>query len=337
MFEYISKLFTQKKSPRRAAGFKPMFDDLESRQLMSVSSAAIHAVAPPVPGGQASVFYFDSKHELALNGEELPQNIKDTPHGITQFSAGLDAIGDVDVFVQASDKSVWKWNEGDWTKVLGPANGVKSFAAVDGDRAYAIYNTGALHEFDGSVWSKVPGSTTVTAIDAITDGRGNDAVFALNTNGTFGEYFGGHFDEMMPPTVRMGIFTAHLGTFSAATDQFGDAIVYGSLIGRFGRFNADFGVYQIGFGGTRTFIASGPNAFSGTTGALWIDESNGTLEKFDSTGLHQEPVDNGVVSFSAAGPDDVFYVTGQTLSETTISPNGFTEVVSYDDYGVVKQ
>ena len=215
-------------------------------------------------GGQASVFYFDSKHELALNGQELPQNIKNTPHGITTFSAGLDAIGSADVFVQASDKSIWKWNEGDWTKVLGPANGVKSFAAVDGDRAYAIYSTGTA-QFDGSVWSKVPGSTTVTAIDAITDGRGNDAVFALNTNGTFGEYFGGHFDQMMPANPRLGNFAVHIGTFRRRHRPVRRRDRLRFVDWPRGRFNINLGVYRIGYG-SETFITSGQAQFSGANG-----------------------------------------------------------------------
>ena len=265
---------------------------------------------------------------------------RDTPHGIQTFSAGHDAIGDLDVFVQASDKSIWKWNEGDWTKVLGPANGVTSFAAVDGDRAYAIYQDASLHEFNGSVWSKVPQSKPVSAIDAITDGRGNDAVFALNTNRTFGEYFGGHFTQMMPPSVRIGKFPASLGTFSAGLDQFGNAIVYGSLVEHQVFFNLNFGVYEINFNGTQRLIDNGQSQFSATNGALWIAKTNGSLEKYDAKGLHSEPRDvAGIVSLSAATANDVLYVSSITneISETQISTGGFVEVIRHDNFGKVPQ
>ena len=334
MFALINKLFAANKQTKKAT-YKPAFDDLESRQLMSVSSAAIYAVQPAAAGAPSSVFYFDSKHFLSLNGHELPQNIANTPHGITQFSAGLDKIGSPDVFVQASDKSIWKWNEGDWTKVLGPANGVTSFAAVDGDRAYAIYNTGALHEFDGDVWSKVPNSTPVKEIDAITDSRGNDAVFALNTNGTFGEYFGGHFDLMMPAGDRLGNFPVTVGAISAGLDQFGDGIVYGALIDHGPIFSLNLGIYRIGYG-SLTFIDNQQTQFSATDGALWIAKTNGVLEKYETSGgLFTEPGSGSAVSLSAATAGDVYYVAGNTVNETLLEP--FPEVISYQDFGKVTQ
>jgi hypothetical protein len=331
MFAFINKLFAGNSKSSLKSSYKPAFDDLESRQLMSVSSAAIHAVAPPTVGAPSTVFYFDSKHLLSMNGQELPQNIRNTPVGIQQFSAGRDAIGDVDVFVQASDKSIWKWNEGDWTKVLSGTNGVTSFAAVNGDRAYAIFGNGSLQEFDGLEWSTVPSSTKVTAIDAITDGRGNDAVFAQNANGTFGEYFGGHFDLMLPAGATT------VGTFSAGLDAFGDGIVYGTLFRHEPFVILNLGLFQIGYG-SQTFIDNGVAKFSATDGAVWIAQTNGALVKYDAAGLHTEPGSaSGIVSLSAANATDVYYVKGSTIDETVTFASGFTEVISYQDFGKVAQ
>jgi hypothetical protein len=343
MLRFVGKLLNRirpNKKGRAAKKSSPQaslrLEGLEARDLMSVSSAAIHAVA--VPGGQSHVFYFDSKHLLALDGHELPQNVRDTPNGIQTFSAGLDAINDPEVVVKAKDGSLWKWNEGDWTKILSASKGATSFAAADGDRVYAIYGNGSLHEFDGNVWSKVPGSTTVRAIDAITDGRGNDAVFALLSNGNFGEYFGGHFDLMLAANARFGLTPVTVGNFTAATDQFGDGIVYGTILGKGPHLFINFGLYQIGYG-SQTFITQGATSFSGTTGGLWINKSDGSLDKYDATGLHSEPHDGtGFASISAASGSDVYYVQSGTLTETVLGPLGFLDkVITYGNYGPISQ
>jgi len=333
MFAFLSKLFGKKKKPTQARAFRPTLDALESREVMSVSSGAIHVVAPP--GGPATAYYFDSKHLLAANGHELPQNLHNTPTNIQTFSAGLD--GHIpDVVAKAGDGSLWLFEQGIWSKILSASNGATSFAAVDGDRVYAIFGNGSLHEFnqfDSFAWSLVPNSGTVLAIDAITDGRGNDAVFALNSNGSFGEYFGGHFDLMMAAGTRFGRFSVGVGDFTAATDSGGDAIVYGQILGKFGRERADFGLYHIGYG-SETFITNNVSLFSGTRGALWITTTNGSLVKYDGTSFHTEPSPNGgFVSLSADSANDVYYVAGNTVIETQLAP--VFGVTSYEDYGTV--
>ena len=209
---------------------------------------------------------------------------------------------------------------------------------MDGGRVYAIYGGSRLHEYNANndgTWNLVPGSTTVKAIDAITDGRGNDAVFALLGNGNFGEYFGGHFDLMLAANARLGRFFVSVDSFSAATDQFGDAIVYADIIGRAGIVRANLGLYHVGYG-TETFITNNATSFSGTTDALWITESNGSLLEYNGTTLQSEPHDGSTyASLSAASANDVFYVVGGTLDQTHLTP--VFEVISYQDYGTVNQ
>jgi hypothetical protein len=77
-------------------------------------------------------------------------------------------------------------------------------------------------------------------------------------------------------------------------------------------------------------------SFSGTTDALWITESNGSLLDYNGTTVQSEPHDGSTyTSLSAARANDVFYVVGGTLDQTQLTP--VFEVISYQDYGAVNQ
>src|SRR5262249_12788327 len=149
MFALTRKLSSNQNKPGRKSTFKPQLEALETREVLSASSAAMHAVAPPAGHPtQQNVFYIDQQTHLLKDNSIVLNGKTNTPSAVQSLSAGHDPLGFADVFVTAGDGSFWRWNEGNWTKMLGP-NVVKSFAAVNGGRVYAIFQDNTLHEYDG--------------------------------------------------------------------------------------------------------------------------------------------------------------------------------------------
>jgi hypothetical protein len=197
MFGLSSKRISGQKKSGSKSTFRPQLEALETREVLSTSSAALHAVSsgPPISiddrGGQSDFYINLSTHLLKLNTQVL-NGKPNTPSAVQALSAGHDPDGSPDVFVTAGDGSFWKYNSGvvggSWSKLLGPGK-VKSFAAVDDGHVYAIFADNTLHEYIGSNWFQVPNSGKVKALDAVTDKFGYDAIFVLNTDNSFGEIY----------------------------------------------------------------------------------------------------------------------------------------------------
>ena len=200
MFAFLNNLFGKTRTVRQTRSYRPSFDDLESRQLMSVSSTAIHAVAAPGcrPGQRLLL------RQQAPTRRQRPraaQNVRNTPHGIERSAPGWTPSARRMSSSRRATSRSGNGTKGTGRRCSAPPMPPRASPRWTATAPTPSTATARCTNSTVDAWSKVPGSSKVTAIDAITDGRGNDAVFALNSNGTFGEYFGGHFDNCCPPTT----------------------------------------------------------------------------------------------------------------------------------------
>jgi hypothetical protein len=327
MFGLSRKRFSGQKTSGSKSTFRPQLEALETREVLSTSSAALHAVSSPHPtdvnqrfGGEAD-FYIDlNTHLLKVNSVVL-NGKANTPSAVQSLSAGHGSDGNADVFVKAGDGSFWEAAGPalTWSKLLGPGQ-VKSFAAVDGGRVYAIFGDNTLHEYIGANWFQVPNSGQVKALDAVTDKSGYDAVFVLNADNSFGEIYtvplrlpGPQVSAMTPsviaypppggivsppPTVYTELalpgFIRHPdGTvstfpevhgFSAGTDLGGRADVYVKWWD--GSLRKNVGASPNGWS---TVAAAGTfSLFSATdSGAVWVIGKDNTPFGVDPTALYE--------------------------------------------------
>jgi hypothetical protein len=180
-------------APRRAG---LQVESLERREVLSASSPLPHAVTDG-PTGEPVLFYIN-KSDHGLYSAAVPDSEGDLitnllngggqgPQSVQALSAGHGAKGTSDVVAEAGDGSLWEFTTS-WKELLGP-NQVKSFAAVDGGRVFAIFSDNTLHVYGegGAGWSAVPVPGRVKSLDAVTDKFGHDTVYALNGDNTFGE------------------------------------------------------------------------------------------------------------------------------------------------------
>jgi hypothetical protein len=321
---------------------RPGVEALEAREVLSTASPAIHAVAGPPRHPLLLQTVFLNAHDHLLyqgnaDGEGLsgtPLNGQATaPHGVTEFSVGHDVNGSLDVFAKAGDTSLWKFQPGTgWTELAHPRL-VRSFAAVEGGRAFAIFQDGTLHRYAGNDWSLVTTPGTVKALDAITDKSGLDNVLVLNGDNSFGQL---HY---LPPTplhlqaatthaaVKVGntfpgptlllqpIYTQlvaagrlvlpghHVGTFarvtkfSAGTDIHGKADVYATWTGGILR-------REVGSTGSWTTVA-----LAGTfkdysavdKGQVWLIGPDSSLVIYNNSGQRNDVGNLGLQFVSLSG------------------------------------
>jgi hypothetical protein len=351
----LNKLFSRKKKPApKRNNFRPQLESLEKREVMSASSLSLHAVTD-VYGNNVAVFEGSyttaagqftgliSSTNLLGNGvpvnNVIPTGIANSPNGVESFSLGLDANGRSDLFVKATDGSFWDLSEHGWVKLQTPGNiQVESFAAVDGGRVYAIFQDGSLNVFTPvtvnsapapnlvlsspvtqpfGTWEHVYGAGSVTALDAVTDKRGHDAVFVENSDKSFGEFYSptgaslsvpvgqvyvgpynqlaaaGHnyllFDGMVYITTY-----SQIGTFSAGTDANGYADVFANYNGYLDR-------YYYGAGWKEVALPKTFQSFSATdSGVAWIIGADGSLERYNGSTV-QEITNSGGPERSVAG------------------------------------
>jgi hypothetical protein len=216
-----------RRAPRRAG---LQVESLERREVLSVSSLLPHAVTGPASDPTIErVFYIDKSDrgvhfanaddqgDLVPSAELNP--VGQGPQNVVAISAGHGANGDNDVFAEGGDGSLWEYTIGvkGWKEVLG-SHQVKSFAAVDGGRAFAIFSDGTLHQYTNAAgWSQLPTSGTVTEIDAVTDKFGHDTVYVLNGNDTFGEF-------TYLPALRLPGSTAAMAKTATIITSGGEAV-----------------------------------------------------------------------------------------------------------------
>jgi hypothetical protein len=350
MFGLNSKRFSGHKMRSHKSTFRPQIEALETREVLSTSSSALHAVSPsPSAPFEQNDFYIDlNTHLLNLNSVVL-NGKPNTPSAVQSLSAGHGPDGGADVFVTAGDGSFWKWWDGRWSKLLGPGQ-VKSFAAVDGGSVYAIFADNTLHECIGSSWLRVLNSGTVQALDAVTDKFGHDAIYVLNTDNTFGVIYtvpvvsvpGAKSGIVNPPrTVYTQLAAAHFAytgygsitlpgviTFSAGTDLSGKADVYaeswtGFLEKNVG--NTPNGWSGVAMRGTFQLFSATDN------GAVWVIGTDNTPYGVVSSALYEydaygnQTNDHGYapsLSISAASSTDVYYVdSSHGVDEFMYDPN----------------
>jgi hypothetical protein len=287
---------------RRPRSTQLSFDALEERQVLSTSSTAIHAVTDNF--GHSEVFFINKVNKAFYEHDASGTHMLSGANTVKSFSAGIDGSGHADAFIIAGDNSMWEWNSTGWHKLNEPER-MTEFAAVKGDRAYAIGVDRALYEFTPPItilgfhfggWKRLDGPGAVQSIDAVTDSLGRDAVFAIRGDGSFQERFSGAWQFLSGP------FTIQRG-FSAGTDLNGNADVFG-LDGTNQLFRRTTGVWtKLGAPNTVKTI-SATNA-----GQVDFITTGGKLEKFDAAGtLHVLDTVSTYLEVSAAASNDV-YVT----------------------------
>ena len=291
---------------RRPRSFRPSFDNLEERQVLSTSSPAIHAVTDNF--GHSEVFFINKQDHAFYEHDASGNHMLSGPNTVKSFTAGLDRTGHADAFVFAGDNSVWEWNSSGWHKLYEPER-MTELAAVKGDRVYAVGIDRALYEYSppftinlfGHVihlggWQRLDGANAVQSIDAVTDSQGRDAVFAIRGDNTFQERFGGAWQFLSGAnTIKRG--------FSAGTDLNGNADVFG-IDGVNQLWRRTTGVWtKLGAPNTvRTISAT-------NAGQVDFITTGGKLEKFDGLGaLHVLDTVSTYLEVSAAASNDV-YVT----------------------------
>jgi hypothetical protein len=302
----LNRYLSRKYDPVRKQSFKPRFEALEQREVMSASSPGIHAVAENF--GTSAVFYINEQNHAfyehdALHGTRMLSG----PNTVQAFSAGLDTNGRADVFVKAGDGSFWEFSDfrGGWHELLGPGV-VQSFAAVKGDRVYVQFQDNSVREFNGAnflfQWSWVSAVGTVQSLDAVTDTHGFDAVYVLKTNDTFGELYHGVYKQLAGAFHLFKLTLPSVNQFSAGTDLNGNADVYARFF---------LGNLEKNVGGVWTSVAAAGTfkEFSATdSGQVWFIASDNTLKKFDAAGVRHDVYNGDFVSISAARSNDVYVV-----------------------------
>jgi hypothetical protein len=282
-------------SPARSHSVKPTLEALEERAVLSTASASIHAVNDAF--NNSAVFYIN-RQDGAFYERDAYHGTRELsgPGTVQTFSAGVDRNGYADAFVKAGDNSFWEYNNNTgWHEILGP-NYVYSFAAVKGDHVYFQNWDNSLWQYtNGAGFHELAGPNSVLSIDAVTDNHGADAVFAIGTNHTFGEYYGGYFYQLS------GAYTIQAG-FSAGVDKNGYADVYG-LAGdnSFWEHNSYLGWREL----------SGPNTIKAISATFneKVDAiaADGTLIKYDQNGTRIVQYSGSYFTeVSAARDNDVY-------------------------------
>jgi hypothetical protein len=246
MTRFLRSLFGQTTSPRRLSGsptptatrFRPRVESLDERVVLSTASASVHAVTE---GFDHPAAFYINRQDGAFYENDYYHGTRELsgPGTVQTFSAGLDRNGYADVFVKDGAGALWEWKDWGqgWQRLLGPDAHVGSFAAVDVERVYVVMGgtdtvwrwSPELVSTDSSGNQHVvdPGGFTfvlnfVKSIDAVSLYAPNsayDAVFTLNDDASFGEFYLGHYAQLSGPgTVQSG--------FSAGVDAQGGPDVY---------------------------------------------------------------------------------------------------------------
>jgi hypothetical protein len=287
----------------RPRSFRPSFDNLEERQVLSTSSPTIHAVTDSF--GHSEVFFINKQNHAFYEKDASGTHMLSGANTVQSFSAGLDRTGHADVFVNDGLNHIFEWNSTSGWQRLNEPERMTEFAAVKGDRAYAVGADRALYEYSPPFtlfghhfggWQRLDGPGSVQSIDAVTDKAGRDAVFAIRGDNTFQERFNGSWQFLSGAnTIKRG--------FSAGTDLNGNADVFGID-----------GVNQLfrhtTSGWTKLGLPNTVRTISATdAGQVDFITTGGKLEKFDGSGnLHVLDTVSSYLEVSAAASNDV-YVT----------------------------
>jgi hypothetical protein len=365
MFGFSSNRFSGQKMSSGKSTFRPQLEALETRAVLSTSSASLHAVTD-VFGDNVAIFLQStagkapqlttSSNILGNEGAEnstIPTGVPNTPNGVQSFSVGLDSNGHTDLFVKALDGSFWFIGGHGWSQIQLPGNSqVESFAAVDGGRVYALFQDNSLNVLTAQgvaahapslvtippytppprTWAHVYGAGSVTALDAVTDKNGHDAVFVENADKSFGEFYSptnawlsvpagqayigpytqlasagqiSHFYVGGPTTTTFSQVVA----FSAGTDANGYADVFATW------YTGNLEKYVRGTGWT---MVAAPNTFGSYTatdsGVAWIIGADGHLGRYDGSTIATDVFGSGGAERSVAA--------ASSLTAFVTFPNG---------------
>ena len=294
-------------------------EPLEDRLLMSASSLAIHAVKDNFG---SAVFYLKNNGFYEKDSSGATLWLIGDPHAVRQFSAGVDSYGKADVFAtSAIDNSMWEFNSNGWQNLYAPET-MTEFAAVNGDRVYAVGADNALWEHSplhwvnqGGHWHLVGGwnqmappapGVGVQYLDAVTQTADqSDAVVAVCTDGTLWLHrnAGWRLLAWEPNYFQQT-------SISAGLDVWGRAAVYGlsnddgfDPPDQLWRWTvSDQSWTPLGTAGTIWQIS----ATNG--GQVWFLTTGGALGKFESAGNMKIVDSNYHSEIGAAGSADVYVV-----------------------------
>jgi hypothetical protein len=294
---------TSSQRPRRT---QLAFEAMEDRLVPSASSLAIHAVTDTQG---SAVFYqkSDGLHEKDAGG--VNHVLYGNPNWTVALSAGVDSSGHADVFVTGTDKTMWEFNSSGWRNLNAPEF-MKEFAAVKGDRVYAVGADNAMWEWSPPIWfgrfhfggwSQLSGPGTVQFLDAVTQTSGTDAVFAIRQDGSLQKFSQGSWQWLAVPNY----FTVGYWSLSAGLDQNGNADVFGLSRSndQLWRWTSSTGWSALGSAGQAWWISA---TTSGQVDFIGMDSH---LYKFDGSGfLHTLSTSDNYSEISGAADNDVYAV-----------------------------
>jgi hypothetical protein len=254
---------------------------------------------------------------------------------VQAFSAGVDSSGHADVFIEGSDNSMWEFNSQVFQDLNAPEK-MTGFAAVKGDRLYAVGADNAMWEYSppyiwffrghiirGGGWVELSGPGTVQFLDAVTQSSGVDAVFAIRQDGSLQEYSQGSWQWRAVPNY----FTVGYWSFSAGLDTNGNADFFGlsNYNDQLWRWTSAGGWASLGSPDTAWWISATTN---GQVDYIGFD---GSLHKFDSSGTRHD-MPNGNLTFtelSGAASNDLYVVTAD-WSSTLMERGGGNQWTTWD-------
>jgi hypothetical protein len=319
--KFLFDLFRSRRSAQASAPQRVRLEleAMEERMVPSASSLDMHAVKDNFG---SAVFY--TKFGSTQNGlHEKDASGADhwllSPGWYRSMSAGVDRSGRADLFLTGSDHSMWEHNSSGWHNLFAPET-MTEFAAVKGDRVYAVGADRAMWEYSPPIyfgkfhfggWQRLSGPGTVQYLDAVTQTSGIDSVFAIRQDGSLQKYSQGNWQWLATPNY----FSVASSTFSAGLDTSGNADFFGlsASNGQLWRFTNASGWKALGGAHTAYWISATTNGQ-----VAFVNRNDFSLQKFDGNGgLHTlSAVGQKYWEVSGAADNDVYADTfGDSLQE----------------------
>jgi hypothetical protein len=289
-------------SRRRPQTARPAVESLEDRMVPAASVNVLQAVA--VNGGSAVFFQNPNGNfsQKTVNGNTITLD-----RGVTAFSAGVDRFGNADVFTRFQNNGMLEFNS-QGVQDIKPPVAMSEFAAVHGDRLYAVATNGSLWQFNPfGGWVNILSAGQARYVDAVTQSSGADAFFVVRSNGQLQESVnGGIFHGLPGSDFTPGANFFNVNTISAGLDMNGNADVFalstGATFGELWRWtNNSQGWTELGAQNQFISISATNN------GQVFCLTFGGALDQFDAQNNLHNLGTSAVSEIAAASSNDVYF------------------------------
>jgi hypothetical protein len=285
---------------------RPAIENLENRLVPTASVNILQAVAV----NNGSAVFFQNAHTGTLCEKTTSGTTISLDSNVAAFSAGVDSSGNADVFTMAPNNSMLEFNS-KGVRAINPPVPMREFAAVHGDRLFAVGTNGSLWEFSpffsNGGWALILPNGEANYVDAVTQSSGVDALFAVLSNGQLEESFNnGVFHTLPGADFTPGPNFFQVATISAGLDVNGNADVFAlaNATGHGDLFrwtNDSQGWTELGAENQFVRICATNN------GQVFCLTSGGQLDKFDAQNNFHSLYSSGVSEVAAASSHDVYF------------------------------